>query len=87
MAAMRRLCTAMRTAARAVTEATASGLPVPPEAWAVLLLPPPVAPTVARVVRAEACSTATRGRAVREVVLTPRLGRRPVDPAALAVST
>lgn len=87
MAVMRRLCTAMRTAARAVTAATANGLPVPPEAWAVLLLPPPATPTAVRVVRAEACSLASRGRAVREVLLTPRLERRPEAPAGPAVST
>ena len=63
---------------------TASGLRGHPAAWVATLLPSTEMPTVARVVRGEACSLASRGVVVREVLLKLRL--EPL-PAGLAAST
>lgn len=87
MAVLRRPWWAMPTAVRAATAVTESGLLALPEAWAVLLLPSTEMPTVARVVRGEACSLASRGVVVREVLLKLRLEPLPAGLAGLAAST
>lgn len=87
MGALRLLWQVMRSVVRAATGVTASGLLALPEAWAVLLLPSTEMPTVARVVRGEACSLASRGVVVREVLLKLRLEPLPAGLAGLAAST
>ena len=87
MGALRLLWQVMRSVVRAATAVTESGLLALPEAWVVTLLPSTEMPTVARVVRGEACSLASRGVVVREVLLKLRLEPLPAGLAGLAAST
>ena len=86
-AAAQRLWRAMRSAVRAVTAVTVSGPLERLEVLAAQLLPTTVTPQPGPVARAAACSLASRGQAVREVVLRPRMESLPAGLVGLAGST